>query len=67
MIRTNCRQDIFEWHKWFAWHPVNTKRVKMGSRYCWTTFWWVEIERRAISDGWDSDGWDSCYWEYRLP
>lgn len=44
------RQALFEWHRWFAWHPV----VIDGS-----VVWLERIERQRYSD------WNTCFWKYR--
>lgn len=44
--------DIFEWHPWFAWHPVRLK----GTR----TWVWLETVERYYHCTWGGG-----VWEYR--
>ena len=39
----------FEWHYWYAWHPI-----LLGKKYVWLE----SIKRRRIEDGYDA------VWEY---
>lgn len=61
VIRTTCRLDKTQWHKWYAWHPVWTREELHGTRYCHTMYWLMWLERRRFG----------CYggyaYEHRLP
>lgn len=46
----NKSMDVFQWHRWFAWHPVSTGL---------TVVWCETIERRL----WSSS--PMPWWEYR--
>lgn len=52
MIWTTKYSKKFNWHKWFAWFPVNIGDDKM--------LWWERVERRKQANR------EFIYWEYKL-
>lgn len=60
-IKVLCKQDPFEWHSWFAWHPIWIPTEGKRGRVCVTRAWWVPLERRLRS------GWGDSSYEYRIP
>jgi len=53
------REDVKDWHPWFAWHPVT---VTVDSRE--KTIWLETIDRIANEATWSTPG--GVIWEYRL-
>ncbi len=49
--RRRVPQDEYEWHYWFAWHPV---------AICEYRVWWEVIERRRSYSS------RVNYWDYRI-
>ena len=41
----------FDWHKWYAWHPVSDGNV---------TVWREDIWRRRVGS------WSAVFWEYDM-
>jgi hypothetical protein len=59
-MKFNTRStDLFEWHRWFAWYPVQLIREynvgEIHTRWAW--FEWVEKRWRG--------SWGGIYTEYR--
>lgn len=51
----------FEWHRWFAWHPI---RVPDGWQWEW--LWLETVERKRVEVG--PQGLTGNYeWRYRMP
>lgn len=49
-VRTH-QTDLFEWHKWWAWHPVRVEGY---------TIVWETIYRKG------SRGYGGITWEYKI-
>ncbi len=48
------QMDRYQWHRWFAWFPVDVESEHLIERV-----WWEDVERRMVG----ARGGD--YWEYR--
>lgn len=58
-LRLVVKPDLdFEWHRWFAWHPVFIKDEESGQAM-WV---WLETVERILADG--MEGLEAYY---RLP
>jgi len=57
---TSTYTDTYEWHTWFAWHPVRIAHVRR-SRTTLAEHWvWLaKIERKAVGN------YGGSYWDYR--
>lgn len=56
--KQKVRPDLrYEWHRWFAWHPVNVA----GFNAYPGTFVWLETVERRLCENERSDD----YWQYR--
>jgi hypothetical protein len=59
LLRGPCpRQNVIgQWHRWFAWYPVNT--------VCGTILWLETVEYRRSFKVWNLDIWGQWITEYR--
>lgn len=57
------------WHRWFAWHPVQLSQILVNNKYEWldhgrrTQWVWLETIERSIEPGFE--GFDDH--SYRVP
>jgi hypothetical protein len=53
-------QYLSNWHRWFAWYPVEIKTLPDGSVI---RAWLTTVNRKGTSDMWGYDVWWT--WEYK--
>jgi hypothetical protein len=46
---------VYQWHRWFAWHPV-----EIETKHLRESVWLETVERRKV------DTYGGSHWEYRF-